>query len=221
MSVIQSQRSRLSPVRAQSAGQYWRQVSVLEVDPTAAAPERARRHVVSVLPQWRLPPGLSADAAQVASELTACAVRSALAFGLREPAGLRLLCDRRRLVVEVWDCAPDTPAQRPGPTGGAVSGAPGPRITEQLANQWGCQRISAQVKMVWAELLVSTYLDPEPEPEETLVGIPKRAVWPSPDWCTQTFDGSAIRGQDRSARGQDTSARGQDRSAGRGFPVPW
>lgn len=161
---------------------------MLEMDATGAAPASARRHVMAVLPRWRLPFDLIPDATQVASELAINALRSTLLLDVPEPTGLRLLCDRRRLVIEAWDCGPAVPARGPA-ANGTVSGGHGLPIAERLANQWGCQRVSTHVKTVWAELLISDYLDVQPDPESTFVG-PLR---PASDWCTPTtFNASAV-----------------------------
>jgi anti-sigma regulatory factor (Ser/Thr protein kinase) len=193
MSVMQSQHSRFSsPVHDKSADSpYWRQATSLELNPTAEAPVRARRHVLAVLPKWGLPPELIRDAVQVATELSDDALRATLALAVPEPTGLRLLCDRRRVVIEVWDCGPD--AGRRPVLNGVLGDGRGPRIVERLANQWGSQRVSANVKTVWAELLVSTYLDSSPESGHTSVDTPQRPRWPSADWSTQITDVSAFR----------------------------
>lgn len=130
----------------------WPQVSTLELGPSPSAPAGARRHVTSVLAGWRMNRELVSDAELIASELTANALRATLALEVPQPIGVRLLGNRERLVIEVWDCGPGSPVRRPAADGDAEDGR-GLQIVECLANRWGCRHASVHVKAVWAELL--------------------------------------------------------------------
>lgn len=158
--VMGSQSSRLSSLLGEESttSLRWPQVSVLEMGPSASAPACARRHVTSVLAEWRVAPDLVSDASLITSELVSNAARASVSLDVPSPVGLRLLGSAQRVVIEVWDCGPGAPVRRALPAlddeaSFAESGR-GLQIVENLANQWGCRWASAHVKAVWAELLI-------------------------------------------------------------------
>jgi anti-sigma regulatory factor (Ser/Thr protein kinase) len=131
----------------------WPQVSVLEVAAVPAAVGRARRHAKWALGEWGVPGALVADAEDLISELMTNAMQATVLVDPTEPIALRLLANQVRLVIEAWDCHPDEPMPSCMPDGEAVSGR-GLAIVNELANRWGTRRLSANVKAVWAELLL-------------------------------------------------------------------
>lgn len=156
--VMGSQGSRLSSQLCEdsTSSVRWPQVSVLEMGPSASAPACARRHVTSVLSEWALASDLVSDAELITSELVSNGARASAALDVPSPVGLRLLGSAQRLVIEVWDCGPGVPARRSAlddEAAFAESGR-GLQLVENRANQWGCRRVSAHVKAVWAELLI-------------------------------------------------------------------
>lgn len=126
--------------------------TVLELGASASAPARARRHVRSVLDGWELGPETVDDASLIASELTSNALRATLALEAPEPVVLRLLGNEQRVVIEAWDAGPGFPVRQAA--GFDAESGRGLQIVEALANRWGCRQVSANVKAVWAELLL-------------------------------------------------------------------
>jgi anti-sigma regulatory factor (Ser/Thr protein kinase) len=116
----------------------------------------ARRHTEEVLRKWGLPAEMAETAVLVVSELVANAVKATV-DGLTE--GERLLydhspnalpyqrvaalgivrlkvsCDYRRVLVEVWDCGPGVPV-RTDPADDAVCGR-GLLLVDSLCGRWG------------------------------------------------------------------------------------
>jgi anti-sigma regulatory factor (Ser/Thr protein kinase) len=125
---------------------------VLEVAAVPAAAGCARRHARWILAGWGVPDELVADAEVLASELMTNATQASASVDPDEPIALRLLANRQRLVIEAWDCHPGDPVPRPA-SDDAESGR-GLAIVHELANRWGTRRLSANVKAVWAELLL-------------------------------------------------------------------
>jgi anti-sigma regulatory factor (Ser/Thr protein kinase) len=141
----------------------WPQVGVLELGPSPEVATCARRHVVALLGEWDVPFGIKQDMELICSELMANALEATsslppLAVGEPWPVGLRLLGNRQRIVLEVWDCHPGVPVRQAAPDD--QEGGRGLAIVHELANRWGSRRLSAHVKAVWAELLLPTSVAP-------------------------------------------------------------
>jgi anti-sigma regulatory factor (Ser/Thr protein kinase) len=139
----------------------WPLVSVLELGASPEAVGFARRYVAASLGEWACPFGMKEDMELICSELVSNAVQATLSLQARalaepRPIGLRLLGNRQRIVLEVWDCHPDVPVRSP-PGQVAPDEAEcgrGLAIVHELASRWGSRRLSAHVKAVWAELLL-------------------------------------------------------------------
>ena len=131
----------------------WLHVSVLELGAYETAPSCARLHTRNVLAEWQIPRDLIADAEMICSELATNALRATWALPEHVPIALRLLANAERLVIEVWDAHPGQPA-RQSPVGSAESGR-GLQIVDSLSNRWGARRLNADLKAVWAELLIA------------------------------------------------------------------
>jgi anti-sigma regulatory factor (Ser/Thr protein kinase) len=135
----------------------WPLVSVLELDVSLDAVPCARRHLREALRGWPVPLGLAGDTELICAELVTNAVEVTLPLQIAEPdeawpVGMRLLANRERLVVEVWDCHPGVPIRRVAAKD--AEGGRGLAIVAEFANRWGTRRLSAHVKAVWAELLL-------------------------------------------------------------------
>lgn len=131
----------------------WPHVSVLELGAFPAAPSVARRHMRVELGEWGVPFGIVGDAEMICSELVTNGLQATCALVEPQPIGLRLLANRQRLVIEVWDSHPGEPVRRPAPADEAESGR-GLAIVHELSSRWGSRRLSVNVKAVWAELLL-------------------------------------------------------------------
>jgi anti-sigma regulatory factor (Ser/Thr protein kinase) len=139
----------------------WPLVSVLELGASPEAVGFARRYVAASLGEWACPFGMKEDMELICSELVSNAAQATwslqvLALPEPLPIGLRLLGNRQRIVLEIWDCHPDMPVH--SPPGQVASDEAecgrGLAIVHELANRWGSRRLSAHVKAVWAELLL-------------------------------------------------------------------
>jgi anti-sigma regulatory factor (Ser/Thr protein kinase) len=127
----------------------WQHVSTLELTALPTAPGCARLHTRGVLWEWKRD-HLADDAELVVSEIVTNGVKASWS---RKGAGLitlRLLADRHRLIIEVWDHSPDDP--RPCPPDLVSDSGRGFSVIEALSYRWGFQRVSATLKVVWAEL---------------------------------------------------------------------
>jgi anti-sigma regulatory factor (Ser/Thr protein kinase) len=130
----------------------WPHLSSLELAALPTAVPCGRLHTRHVLWEWRLDQ-LVDDAEVVVSELLSNAVK---ASSLNPPVGviaLRLLADDQRLVVEVWDHSPLDP--QPRVVDDASEHGRGFMVIGALGNRWGHRRLSARVKVVWCELVVT------------------------------------------------------------------
>jgi hypothetical protein len=132
------------------------------LDAVSTAPRLARAFTVMVLDDWGLT-ALAEDGELVASELTANVIRAATGPSGRPHHGdaggvpalwLRLLSDRARLQVEVWDNLPaaqGVPALRhadPDDESGR-----GLELVDAVSLDWGWEHQPAQgLKRVWALL---------------------------------------------------------------------
>jgi hypothetical protein len=126
------------------------------------APACARVHVKNTLGEWRMT-ALADTAELVTSELVTNAVRASTdehghpiyVGGHMAVILVRLLADRTRLVLEVWDMAEAQPAAR-RVDADAESGR-GLELVAALAANWGWKTVPDWPgKYVWAELRMST-----------------------------------------------------------------
>ena len=145
-----------SPVHASGTG--WEVCTFLELGALPTAVPCARLHARQVLWEWQLSE-LTDTAELIVSELVTNAVRASAGLtGWRRsgrwvpgtpPVRLWLSCDRRRVLIQVWDASDRHPApQHPGPD--AESGR-GLLLVESLSAEWGSyppDRSSG--KIVWA-----------------------------------------------------------------------
>jgi anti-sigma regulatory factor (Ser/Thr protein kinase) len=136
-------------MRAGPATSVWALEDVLPLEVATTAPAKGRSHTRRVLATCGLG-CLSEDAELLVSELVTnavCACRPA------ETLCLRLLADRERLVIEVWDQSAGLPSARP--VDDESPGGRGLTVVEAIASRWGCERFSADLKVVWCELMHS------------------------------------------------------------------
>jgi hypothetical protein len=151
------------PSAWQLAGNAWPLSCGLgPLNATPTAPRLARIFTVMVVGDWGLP-ALAEDGELVASELTANVIHAATGPGRRPRHGgagklpvlwLRLLSDRARLQVEVWD---NIPAARGVPTlrhadPDDESGR-GLELVDAVSLDWGWEHQPGDgLKRVWALL---------------------------------------------------------------------
>jgi anti-sigma regulatory factor (Ser/Thr protein kinase) len=131
------------------ATSVWAWEDMLPLDVAATAPARGRLQARRLLGTYGLG-YLSEDAELLVSELVTNAVR---ASGPEGALCLRLLADRERLVIEVWDQSAGLPSARP--VDEESTGGRGLTVVEAIASRWGCERFSADLKVVWCELMLS------------------------------------------------------------------
>jgi len=128
----------------------WPLVSSLELASLKGAPACGRGHTRNVLRDWDLAQ-LSDDAELLVSELLTNAVTAAVQAG--EPVLLRLLGDSGQLLIEVYDHSPRDPVSRP--VSDESESGRGFMVVQALAHSCGFYRFHRQLKVVWADLLVS------------------------------------------------------------------
>lgn len=154
------------PVADKAASAFflrWPLVGVLELGASPEAAGFARRYVAASLGAWACPFGMKEDMELICSELVSNAIQATwslqtLVLAEPRPIALRLLGNRRRLMLEVWDCHPGVPVRKVVPVRQVAPDEAecgrGLAIVHELANRWGARRLSAHVKAVWAELLL-------------------------------------------------------------------
>jgi len=131
----------------------WPHVSALELAALPTAVPCARLHTREVLWEWKLDQ-LADDAETLVSELLTNAVtasRSSEGVGL---VALRLLADHKRVLIEVWDQHPGDP--QPRRADDESEHGRGFMVIEALSHQWGFRRASANLKVVWCELVIES-----------------------------------------------------------------
>lgn len=138
---------------ARAAYQRWPLVSELQFGPLPTAVPCARLHTKNVLFEWRLT-GLADNAELIVSELMTNAVKASGSFPDVRPVALRLLADRERLIIEVWDHSQDDPHS--AYVGSDSAGGRGLVIVEALSARWGVQRTGYTTKFVWCELIIGS-----------------------------------------------------------------
>ena len=134
-----------------AAIQAWPHVSFLELTALPTDVSCGRLHTRNVLWEWQLS-HLSQDAEMLASELLTNAVKASWSSHGVGLIALRLLANRERLLIEVWDHHPGDPQPRRADYE-SESGR-GFIVIEAMSHRWGFQRINPSLKVVWSELLV-------------------------------------------------------------------
>ena len=129
----------------------WPHVSSLELAALKTAAACGRVHTKEVLWEWKLDQ-LADNAEILVSELLTNAIRASQSAQGAGLVALRLLADRQRLVIEVWDQNPDDP--RPRRVDDRSEHGRGFMVIEALSNRWGYRRVSTSLKVVWCELVV-------------------------------------------------------------------
>jgi len=107
-------------------------------------------HTKEVLWEWKLDQ-LADDAETLVSELLSNAIKASQSAQGAGLVALRLLADRQRLVIEVWDQSPADP--RPRRVDDEAEHGRGFMVIEALSNRWGYRRVSSSLKVVWCELV--------------------------------------------------------------------
>jgi anti-sigma regulatory factor (Ser/Thr protein kinase) len=121
---------------------------VLGALPTAAS--CGRLHAKNVVWEWGL--GYLSDTIELlVSELLTNAVKASSSPDGVGVVILRLLANRERLLIEVWDHNPDDP--QPRQADAESESGRGFSVIEALSSRWGFRRLSYSVKVVWCELL--------------------------------------------------------------------
>jgi anti-sigma regulatory factor (Ser/Thr protein kinase) len=132
----------------------WPLMSTLELAALPTAMSCGRLHTRLVLGEWHLAQ-LRNDAETLVSELLTNAVKAPCAYRGVGVVALRLLANQHQLIVAVWDQSPDDP--RPRLADESAEHGRGFMVIEALAHRWGYRRVSAELKVVWCELLVQNY----------------------------------------------------------------
>ena len=133
----------------------WPLTSSLVLGALDTAPSCARLHAGAVLREWGLAE-LADTAELVVSELVTNAVQASTGPRDRPQLGLpvvrvRLMSDRKLVMIEVWDTSTDTPILRQ-PESGEEAGR-GLMLVEALCQRWGWKPApDSGCKVVWAEL---------------------------------------------------------------------
>jgi anti-sigma regulatory factor (Ser/Thr protein kinase) len=128
----------------------WPHVSFLELAALPTAVPCGRLHARQVLWEWQLG-HLAEDAETLVSELLTNAVKASSSPDGVGLVVLRLLANRERLLIEVWDHNPDDP--QPRQADAESESGRGFSVIEALSSRWGFRRLSYSVKVVWCELL--------------------------------------------------------------------
>ncbi|HEY4851507.1 MAG TPA: ATP-binding protein [Streptosporangiaceae bacterium] len=117
---------------------------------TSAVP-CARLHARQIVWEWGFR-HLAEDAEILVSELLTNAVKASSSPDGAGVVVLRLLANRERLLIEVWDHNPDDP--QPRQADAESESGRGFSVIEALSSRWGFRRLSYSVKVVWCELLI-------------------------------------------------------------------
>lgn len=129
--------------------QAWPNVSALELAALPTAVACGRLHAKQVLWEWKLDQ-LADDAETLVSELLTNAVKASLALNEASFVVLRLLANEEQLVIEVWDQNPHDP--QPHRAASDDEHGRGFMVIEALSSRWGYRRVSANLKVVWADV---------------------------------------------------------------------
>jgi anti-sigma regulatory factor (Ser/Thr protein kinase) len=123
----------------------------LELTALPTAVSCARLHTRNVLWEWQLG-HVAADSELLVSELMSNAVKASWSPHGPGLVALRLLADHERLLLEVWDHNTGDPLPRQAEFGS--ENGRGLVVVEAVSNRWGYERVSANLKVVWCELLI-------------------------------------------------------------------
>ena len=130
----------------------WPHCSFLELAALPTAVPCGRLHATQVLWEWKLD-HLVDDAETLVSELLTNAVKASWSPHGAGLLALRLLADRQRLLIEVWDQSPADP--QPRAADDESESGRGFTVIEALSHRWGFRRVSVARKVVWCELVVA------------------------------------------------------------------
>ena len=130
---------------------YWPLRSYLELGALTSTVPCARLHARQIVWEWGFR-HLAEDAEILVSELLTNAVKASSSPDGAGVVVLRLLADRERLLIEVWDHNPDDP--QPRQADAESESGRGFSVIEALSSRWGFRRLSYSVKVVWCELLI-------------------------------------------------------------------
>jgi anti-sigma regulatory factor (Ser/Thr protein kinase) len=132
----------------------WPNVSSLELAALPTAATCGRLHAKAVLWEWGLGELVdTGDVELLVSELLSNAVKASCSPGGVGVIGLRLLCNARQVVIEVWDHSPDYP--QPKVLSDESESGRGLAVIEALSHRWGWRRVGAYLKVVWCEVRVN------------------------------------------------------------------
>jgi len=137
------------------ASTRWPLASSLVLGALDTAPSCARLHASSVLHEWGLA-DLAETAELIVSELVTNAVQASTEPAAQPQPGLpvvhlRLLADRFRVIVEVWDGNPQAPTLKETATD--QEHGRGLMLIDALCERWGSEAVpSWGGKVLWAEL---------------------------------------------------------------------
>ena len=130
---------------------YWPLRSYLELGALTSAVPCARLHARQIVWEWGFR-HLAEDAEILVSELLTNAVKASSSPDGAGVVVLRLLANRERLLIEVWDHNPDDP--QPRQADAESESGRGFSVIEALSSRWGFRRLSYSVKVVWCELRI-------------------------------------------------------------------
>jgi len=136
---------------AGTATHVWPLVSFLEFGALPTAAGCARLHTKNVLLEWKLH-AVVEDAELLVSELVTNALQASWSRDDRPPVTLRLLANRERLLIEVWDRSPVEPLACEADL--SSEDGRGLGIVAALSDRWSFRRVSSSLKVVWCELVI-------------------------------------------------------------------
>jgi anti-sigma regulatory factor (Ser/Thr protein kinase) len=125
--------------------------SDLELGALTSAVPCARLHARQIVWEWGFS-HLAEDAETLVSELLTNAVKASSSPDGAGVVVLRLLANRERLLIEVWDHNPDDP--QPRQVDAESESGRGFSVIEALSSRRGFRRLSYSVKVVWCELRI-------------------------------------------------------------------
>lgn len=150
--VLAREGTKPRPAKASTSPALVRRI---ELEPVAGSSLKAREFCRERCELWSLPPGVTATATDVTSELVANAAGVAQA-----PVVLALELRPDQLLISVWDDSPGRPRVLPYRPGVSERGV-GLRLVKQLSSQWGWTEHQGG-KWVWARLVFPLAGEPAP-----------------------------------------------------------
>jgi anti-sigma regulatory factor (Ser/Thr protein kinase) len=115
---------------------------------SAASAPAARRFVIDTLREWRL------SGAAPTVELLVCELVTNAMLHAGSSVDLRLLRRRERVRVEVTDSSTAPPRRRADRYASEAMGGRGIMLIEELADDWGVERVGSDGKVVWCEVVI-------------------------------------------------------------------